>query len=332
MENIRSKYILKQIFSKININICLNVIKYNKNLQQKLDIDINVYKDYTQIEIEVIPIKNIEGTFRLSIYNISKKKHKYCHTYFNNSNEEIKRDYFTHNDIINKINIIFDGPIYSFHELFRGCYYFESINFIKFNRTNIIDMHKMFSGCLNLKEINLSNFKTDSVTNMQNMFAGCKSLVELNLSSFNTKNVTNMKNMFSWCSSLKKIDLSSFNTNNVTDMTKMFNACLSLKNLNLSNFNTYNVTNMKLMFKFCCSLKEIKFSSNFKTDNVTNMKYMFSHCSSLQDLRISHFNFNNVINMRCIFQYCSWELKEKLEDQIGDFEIIKYFKLRTCIY
>ena len=130
-----------------------------------------------------------------------------------------------------------------------------------------------------------------------------------------------MKNMFSWCSSLKNIDLSSFNTNNVTDMTKMFNACLSLKKLNLSNFNTYNVTNMKLMFKFCCSLKEIKFSSNFKTDNVTNMKYMFSHCSSLQDLRISHFNFNNVINMRCIFQYCSWELKEKLEDTVSQFNL-----------
>ena len=202
MENIRSKYILKQIFSKVKTNILLNVIKYKKNLQKLLDIDINYYKDYTQIEIEIIPRKNIGTNYRLAIYNISKKKQKYCHTYFNNANKEIKRDYFTHNDIIDKINIIFDGPIYSFHELFRGCDYIESINFIKFNRTNILDMNKMFSGCLYLKEINLTNFKTDNVTNMKNMFAGCKSLKDLNLSSFNTKNVTNMKNMFSWCSSL----------------------------------------------------------------------------------------------------------------------------------
>ena len=33
-------------------------MKYNKKLQKRKNININDYKDYTKIEIEIIPVKN----------------------------------------------------------------------------------------------------------------------------------------------------------------------------------------------------------------------------------------------------------------------------------
>ena len=51
--NIRSKYILKQIFNHINLNIFLNIIRYNKLFQQKLSIDISDYKLNSKIIIDI---------------------------------------------------------------------------------------------------------------------------------------------------------------------------------------------------------------------------------------------------------------------------------------
>ena len=42
--NIRSEYILKQIFEHLNQKIFLKIIKYNKSIQNKLDINQNNYK------------------------------------------------------------------------------------------------------------------------------------------------------------------------------------------------------------------------------------------------------------------------------------------------
>ena len=41
---IKSRYILKQIFDHLNPKIFLNIIKNNKNIKNKLDIDLNDYK------------------------------------------------------------------------------------------------------------------------------------------------------------------------------------------------------------------------------------------------------------------------------------------------
>ena len=53
--NIKSKYILKIIFNNLILEKELKIINYNKNLQEKLDKDINDYKNYLKIEIEIIP-------------------------------------------------------------------------------------------------------------------------------------------------------------------------------------------------------------------------------------------------------------------------------------
>ena len=183
---IRSNHILKQIMVNLSTNKLLDIIRYNKKLQNNLNKNIDFYKEYTNIEIEIIPKENQSGDF----INISKENKSYCHIYFDEENSEIKRNYFTQNDMVKKIKVVIESKIKSFNELFRGCEYLENIKFIKFNRKDITDMSHMFIGCSSLKELNLKNFNTNKVINMQSMFAGCSSLVKLNLSNFNTNNVT----------------------------------------------------------------------------------------------------------------------------------------------
>ena len=312
--NVKNKYILKIIIHKLQKKKFLEIIKYNKKVQNRLNIDINDYKKYceefSKIEIELIIAKNNYSSF----INISEEDKPYYHIYFNDDKTEIKQYSVNDYDKVKKIEIIIDYQIKSLRRLFDGCNCIKSINFKKFLRENIIDMSFMFSDCKSLKYINLSNFNTSNVTNMCGMFYECSSLKELNLSNFNTKNVTDMSWMFSACTSLKYINLINFNTINVIKMNKMFSCCFPLKELNLSNFNTNNVTDMGEMFYGCSSLKELNLS-NFNTNNVTNMNGMFLGCSSLKELNLSNFNFNKVINMTSMFFGCPEKLKKRIRAQ-----------------
>jgi len=277
-KNLKSDYFLQILFNILLKMKSLDIIKYNKNLKDRINISIQDYKEYSEyssIEIHIKPVNNKYGRF----ININEDNKIYYHIYFNNSKEEIKRNYLNENEEINIIKIIIDYRIKSFEGLFKDCKCIEYIYFKKFYRNNIINMKSMFFECSSLKELNLSNFNTSKVKDMTGMFNGCSSLKELNLSSFNTNNVIYMQYMFFRCFSLKELNLSNFNTNNVTNMDHMFFRCSSLKELNLSNFNTNNVTDMDHMFFGCSSLKELNLS-NFNTNNVTNMDCMFSECSS----------------------------------------------------
>ena len=44
--NIKSDYIIRDIFEKIKENKMLKIIKYNKSIQKRLNKDINIYKFY----------------------------------------------------------------------------------------------------------------------------------------------------------------------------------------------------------------------------------------------------------------------------------------------
>ena len=59
--NIKSKYILKLFLNNLQKNILLKIIKYNKDIQNKIDININYYKKYIEILspiiLEIIPCK-----------------------------------------------------------------------------------------------------------------------------------------------------------------------------------------------------------------------------------------------------------------------------------
>ena len=260
IHKLKSKYFLEKVMFNIHKNKFLDIIKYNKNIQKRLNLTINDYieccEKFSSIEIEILPTKNKYGKF----ININKKDELYYHIYFNNNREEIKRTYIKEEDKVSKINIRVSYQITSFYDLFNYCRCIESINFKKFYRNNIINMSYMFHGCSSLKELNISNFNTSNVTNMSYMFGECSSLKELNLSNFNTSNVTDICFMFQGCSSLEELDLSNFNTNKVISMNCMFFGCSSLKELNLSSFNTDNIKYKSCLFIGCSDkfIKKIK--------------------------------------------------------------------------
>ena len=262
---IKSDYFLERVFNYMHKVAKLKIIKNNKNIQKRLKININDYKEYSEIyssiEIEIIPKKNEYGKY----INIKEGDKKYYHIYFNdNKKDEIKRTYLNKDEQISKINIIIDYQIISFSYLFSNCYCIESINFKKFYRNNINDMSGMFHGCSYIKELNLSNFNTNNVNDTNEMFYKCSSLEQLNISNFNTNNIQNMSAMFYECSSLKELDVSNFNTNNETNLFMMFAKCKSLKELNLSNFKTDKVEMMYTMFYGCSEELINKIKSIYK--------------------------------------------------------------------
>ena len=173
LRNIKSKYILHKIFNYLEAKRKLNLIRHNKNIKEKLNININNYKKcseiYSSIEIEIKLANNKYGKF----ININNENEKYFHIYFNDNKEELKRNYLRSDDKVSKIKIIIDYQIKSFELLFYECKCIESINFKKFYRNNITNMGGMFGGCSSLKELNLSNFNTNNVTDMGNMFSEC---------------------------------------------------------------------------------------------------------------------------------------------------------------
>ena len=228
-KNIKCDYFLQDMFDIMKKNKALKIVKYNKNLQKRLNLTLNDYKKYSQlyssIEIELKLINNKYDKF----INIPNEDKEYYHIYFDDSKEEIKRNYLEENEKVKTIKIIINYNVKSLNQLFSGCKYISSILFKIFYRFNITDMSEMFLGCSSLKELNLSSFDTSNVIYMWCMFSGCSSLKELNLSNFDTSKVIEMEDMFYGCSSLKELDLSNFDTSNVKDMSGMFNGCSSLK-------------------------------------------------------------------------------------------------------
>ena len=175
-ENIKTDYFLILLFSNLDKQKALKIVKYNKNIMKRINININDYKEYSEIyyspiEIEIIPANNIYGKF----INIKKEDEIYTHIYFDNNKKESKRNYIKEGEQIKIIKIIIDYQVNSFESLFNNCTCIESIYFKKFYRKNINNMRYMFSQCSSLKELNLNNFNTINVTDMSGMFAGCLS-------------------------------------------------------------------------------------------------------------------------------------------------------------
>ena len=115
-EKIKADYFLIKIFNNLEKKKALNMIKYNKNIKNRINININDYKEYseafTPIEIKIKPVSNKYGQF----ININDEDEKYYHIYFNNNKEEIKRNYINEDEDeeIKTIKIIIDYQIKSF--------------------------------------------------------------------------------------------------------------------------------------------------------------------------------------------------------------------------
>ena len=120
-ENLKSDFFFIKIFDIIKKKKSLEIFKYNKKLQKRLNININNYKEYSQlyssIEIELKLAFNIHGTF----INISDEEKEYYHIYFDDSIEEIKRNNLKDNENVKMIKIIINYQIKSFSKLFYYC-------------------------------------------------------------------------------------------------------------------------------------------------------------------------------------------------------------------
>ena len=322
--SIKSKYILKIIFSYIQTKKELLIIKVNKKIQQRLDIDINQYQNYSgensSIEFEIKPLQ-IKSEKIINILN--EKDAKYYHIYFNNINNntdnnnyiETKKNFLKKNHKLSTIKIAIEHQIKTLSKLFYNCKYIEEINFKKFCRNDIPDMSYMFYGCEALKKILYSLSSISNITNMSFLFSRCSSLTQIDLNNFNTEHTLNMKGIFSNCTSLEKIDLTQFKTNEVINMSSMFDGCYSLEELDLSNFNTNNVTDMSYMFRECSRLKKLNIS-NFNTKKVINMNSMFYNIS--QSNEFEYFNrekfiINPETNYYYMFGYCTSNIKRKMQ-------------------
>ena len=262
--NVKSKYILQQIFDNLKINKALNVIRNNKFLLNKLEKDINDYKKYLEVEIEIETKDNVLDNF----INIKNECESLYHFYIDDSKEETKLNDISNKDKAKKIKIIIDYDLKFLDELFANCKNITKISFLKFNRRDIISLSHMFSFCESLQELNISAMKTDNVVNMNNLFAYCYSLKKLNLSNFITKNVSDMHCLFYRCELLEELNLSNFDTQCVTVMSCMFYECKNLQKLNIANFNTENATDMSHMFYRCYSLLDLDVSK-FNTNKAT---------------------------------------------------------------
>lgn len=248
--NIKSKYILKQIFDNIELKTLLKIVKYSKIIQGKLEIGIKDYEDYIgTIEIEIIPPLLESEKIYYTLINCQVGERRHCHIYLNDKNNPTKKYFLTQNDAnVNKIIIVIDKEVKTFHGLFSYCNGIEKINFIKFNRTDITDMNSMFYWCGNLIEADFEKFKTNNVTNMGRMFFKCGKLKSLNLNSFDTTNVVDMSQMFKDCTNLRKIEIENFKTDKLKDTTSMFKNCPALREINISKLNLKTVKHMNWMF------------------------------------------------------------------------------------
>ena len=198
LANIKSKYIMKQIFQNLKEINFINIIRYNKTIKNRIDITLEDYKKYTKIEIKIDTL--CYGKF-INRFN----DEKYIHIYFNSKQKERNKTmkYIEYEEKVEEIKIIIDYGIKSLEVLFKECNAIKKIKFIGFSIRDITNMNGMFCYCPNLEELDLSNFKTENEIDMSNMFIGCSKLKKVSLSNFNGINDVNMSNMFSECKSLK---------------------------------------------------------------------------------------------------------------------------------
>ena len=151
LNSVKSKYILKIIFGYLIDVKSLSIIRINKSIQNKIDIDINTYIEMCKIKINIYPIKEVEG----KLINIIEKERLYYHIYFDDNKEEIQNLSITKKDNVNKIKLIIDNKIDDLSKLFKGCNYIRQIDIIRFKNRKIYNMNEIFSCCRNS---HISNF------------------------------------------------------------------------------------------------------------------------------------------------------------------------------
>ena len=133
IKKIQSKYIMKLIMDNLKVKMRLNLMKYNKNLQKKLDIKLKDYAEYSKIVIiEIVPSKVLQKAYFI---NFEPGEKDYIKIYFDGKRR--KENYIIKKDITSKIKIIIKSEFKKFDSLFYHCKCTQKITFVCFNRVDI---------------------------------------------------------------------------------------------------------------------------------------------------------------------------------------------------
>ena len=88
LRDLKSDYFIQKFFGYISERKLLETIRCNKNIQKRINISINLYKEYSEtkssIELDIIPMKGKYGPF----ININQEDKKYFHIYFNDNKKK----------------------------------------------------------------------------------------------------------------------------------------------------------------------------------------------------------------------------------------------------
>jgi surface protein len=137
-------------------------------------------------------------------------------------------------------------------QTFSGCSSLRTISLPRLSG-NLKQMPDLFADCINLQSVDFSRFDTSNVDTMSRLFYNCTRLTSIRL-PVNTENLISMNSLFDGCSSLTSIDLSSFTTKSVTTMNSLFKGCSSLSFLDISKFESGNCKDFQNMFGGCNKL------------------------------------------------------------------------------
>ena len=89
MDNLKCDYFFQKLYDNMPKKKKLEIFKYNKKIQNGLNLSVKDYKEYSEtlIEIEIIHAKDKYGRF----INIDENDKLYYHIYFNDNKEEKKK-------------------------------------------------------------------------------------------------------------------------------------------------------------------------------------------------------------------------------------------------
>ena len=136
---------MKKIFDFIKKHKSLDIVRYNKKFQKLLEFNINDYIENFRLYSSIIIELKIDDKIKKEkdkFINILYEEKDYYHIYFDNSNEEIKRNYFKEKEKVNKIKILINYQVKSFENPENIPYIFVTLLVLKLIRFNFsIDEH-----------------------------------------------------------------------------------------------------------------------------------------------------------------------------------------------
>ena len=310
INDIKCSYLINDVFEFIGSERNkLNLIKYNKELQRKLDKDIYDYQRFKFIIFYVEGInkdvtfinknKFNDNSIIIKDTNVSRiKKILVKSTALVKYFDDFTKGLFSNLDGIVSVRIIKRYPneyyynrlTLNFSKLFRGCTNLKKVTFQDDSEFLLDNTSEMFKNCINLQHIEgLKNLNTINVFKMNGLFQNCKSLKYIKgIEKWNLKYVKNMSSMFQGCSSLiclpdiSKWTFRTYYEGSYVNMSALFKNCLSLVTLpDISNWNTNRVDLMNEMFYGCQSLISLPDISKWDTTWLGSTKNMFDRCYSL---------------------------------------------------